>query len=80
MNDLAASSSFEVNCSMLATESSKDNLQRSPKRFQSAFWKLKLVVFTLELKLDVGVENMGKWSLPHRLVAMEGEATAKSIA
>ncbi|GFO37583.1 hypothetical protein PoB_006408800 [Plakobranchus ocellatus] len=52
MDNPAASSSFDVNCSMSATESSKDNLQRSPKQFQTAFWKLKLVLFTLELKLD----------------------------
>ncbi|GFO27439.1 hypothetical protein PoB_005394400 [Plakobranchus ocellatus] len=42
MDDLAASNSFEVNCSMLATESSNDNLHRSPKRFLLALQKLKL--------------------------------------
>ncbi|GFO24465.1 hypothetical protein PoB_005097000 [Plakobranchus ocellatus] len=36
MDDMAAPSSFEVNCSTSATESSKDNLHRSSKRFQSA--------------------------------------------
>ncbi|GFN75885.1 hypothetical protein PoB_000239100 [Plakobranchus ocellatus] len=41
MNDLAASSSFKVNCSTSSMESSNDNLHRSPKRFQSALLKSK---------------------------------------
>ncbi|GFO16027.1 hypothetical protein PoB_004253200 [Plakobranchus ocellatus] len=52
MDDLAIASSFEVNCSTSATESSKDNLHRSSKRLQSALRNLG--VFTVQLKFCKG--------------------------
>ncbi|GFO43865.1 hypothetical protein PoB_007037000 [Plakobranchus ocellatus] len=39
MDDLAASRSFDPSCSTLTSESSKDNLNRVVKRFQSALKK-----------------------------------------
>ncbi|GFN80538.1 hypothetical protein PoB_000704400 [Plakobranchus ocellatus] len=66
MDDLAASSSFEVNCLMSATESSKDSLQTSPKRFQSAYLKLKLL-FTLLLKCEDNVKNTDHCGQPRNI-------------